>query len=394
MEPFTGSLSSYRLQMVMPPLFTAAKLEGTLRVERGAIRRQFFVKDGFLVGESSTDPREHLAQVLVHLRILDAPRAAAAFEAAESADMPYGTFLVQRCFVELPRLLEAMEHKAREALFDCYDWESGEVEFTPGLPLSARAIGLRLPLATLHRDAVSRLREWAVFREIFPHLDVTFRVFREFAVETFSEEEDVLLDLAAGGATLGELLASAREAPLFAARWVLHLYRRGALAPQRPKGPRVGESAEFAELLGLVRAFLSSGKYDHAVALAAQILERGPVPEAHALYREAEIRLTLALSDELFALDGRLVFEPIPRPTPSELTADDLYLYSKLRGSRSIRQALRTAAMGELAASRSVHRLMACGLIHVAPLSGDASRSAPRRTTTEPYGIPLAKSGT
>ncbi|RYZ37093.1 MAG: DUF4388 domain-containing protein [Myxococcaceae bacterium] len=389
MEAFTGNLASYRLQLVLPPLYTAPGLEGTLRVERGAVRREFYLRDGHLVGVASTDPREHLAQVLVNLRILDAPRAAAAFEAAEGANLPYGTFLVQRCFVELSQLIEAMEHKAREALFDCYGWESGEVEFTPGLPLSARAVGLRLPMGTLHRDAVARLREWAVFREIFPRLDTTFRVFREFAVETFSEEEDVLLDLAAGGATLGELLASAREAPLFAARWVLHLYRRGALAPHRAKGPQVGESTEFTELLALVRAFLSSRRYDHAVALAAQVLERGPVPEAHALYREAEVGLTLALSDELFALDGRLVFEPIPRPAPAALTADDLYLYSKLRGSRSIRQALRTAAMGELAASRSVYRLMEAGLIRVAPLADGAEEPSPRRTTTDPYGLNL-----
>ncbi|MFP2932527.1 DUF4388 domain-containing protein, partial [Pyxidicoccus sp. 3LG] len=215
MESFNGSLASYRLQMVMPPLFTAPGVEGTLRVERGAVQRCFHVKDGHLVGESSNDPREHLSQVLVNLRILDAPRAAAAFEAAEGAGTPYGTFLVQRCFVELPRLIEALEHKAREALFDCYSWESGEVEFIPKQAPLPRAVGMKLPLATLHRDAVSRLREWAMFKDIFPRMDVTFRVFREFAVETYSEEEDVLLDLAAGGATLGEMLATAREAPLF-----------------------------------------------------------------------------------------------------------------------------------------------------------------------------------
>ena len=391
MESFNGSLASYRLQMVVPPLFASPGVEGTLRVERGAVRRCFQVKDGCLVGESSNDPREHLAQVLVNLRILDAPRAAAAFEAAERASVPYGTFLVQRCLVELPRLIEAMEHKAREALFDCYTWESGEVEFTPGLPSFGRAVGLKLPLSALHRDAVSRLREWAAFRDIFPRQDMTFRVFREFAVETFSEEEEVLLNLAAGGATLREMLASAKEAPLFAARWVLHLYRRGALAPQQPEGPRLGESAELAELLNRAKRFLETGKYDHAVALAGQVLERGPVPEAHALYREAEVRLTQALSDELSALDGRLVFEPIPRPTPPDLTADDLYLYSKLRGSRSIRQALSTAAMGELEASRSVLRLMASGLIHVAPLPGDEQAATPHRTNTPPCGIPVVE---
>lgn len=382
MEHFKGSLAHYRLQLVMPPLFASQEVEGTLRVERGAVQRHFFFRGGYLVGESSSEPTEHLGQVLVDLRILDAARAAAAFEAAENAGIPFGTFLVQRCYVELPRLIEALEYKAREAFFDCYGWESGEVEFIPGLPPLARAVGLKLPLGALHRDAVSRLREWQVFREAFPRPDITFRVYREFAVETVSEDEEALLERAERGATLAELLTSGRGT-LHTARWLLHLYRRGALSPERPQGD-VGESTDLTQLLAMARRHLEFGQYGHAVALAAQVLERGPVPEAHALYRDAEVRLTLALSDEICALDGRLVFEPIPRPTPPSLTADDLYLYSKLRGSRSIRETLSALAMGELAASRSVYRLMDAGLVNVLPNPGAPQ---PRRAT-HPYGIP------
>ncbi len=82
-------------------------------------------------------------------------------------------------------------------------------------------------------------------------------------------------------------------------------------------------------------------------------------------------------------MDGRLLFEPLPRPLPASLTADDLYLYSKLRGSVSIRQALRTAAMGEAAASRAVHRLLATGLLRIGP---ELSALEPQRKT-DPYGF-------
>ena len=377
MEHFKGSLAHYRLQLLMPALFDASApvAEGILRLERGAVLRRFYFRDGLLVGESSSEPGEHLAQVLANLRILDAERAAAAFEAAETGGVPFGTYLVDRGLVELPRLLEALEHKAREALFDCYAWESGEAEFTPGRPELPRAVSLRLSLASLHRDALARLAEWRTFRDIFPAQDTTFRVFQEVAVEADSDEADVLLQLAERGATLSELLASVREGPLAGARLLMHLYRRGALAPKRPRGgTRMGEAMQIEELIATARRCLETGRADQAVALAAQILERAPVPEAHALYREAEVRLSLALADELFQLDGRLHFEPIPRPPPATLTADDLYLYSKLRGSRSVRQALRSAAMGELAASRSMHRLMGAGLIRVA--GGPAQQQA------------------
>jgi hypothetical protein len=49
----------------------------------------------------------------------------------------------------------------------------------------------------------------------------------------------------------------------------------------------------------------------------------------------------------------------------------------------SIRQALRTAAMGEAAASRSVHRLLATGLLRIAP---PMSELEPQRKT-DPYGF-------
>jgi Domain of unknown function (DUF4388) len=385
MDRFKGNLASYRLQLLMPAFFEAPAVDGMLRVERGAVRRHFFFQRGYLVGESSSEPTEHLGQMLARLRLLDAARAAAAFERAEAEGVPFGTFLVEQGLVAKARLVEALEHKAREALFDCYGWESGEVEFRPGLPPLGRAVVLQLGLRELHRDALERLREWRVFWELFPGPGTVFGVYREFAVEKVSAVEEQLLQLAEKGATLSELLAAAPEGPLYGARWVLRLYRRGALTPRKPRGPKVGEATELADLLELARGLVEGGRYEEAVAVAAQVLERAPVPEAHAVYREAEVRLTVALADEVLALEGRLYFEPLPRPLPRSLTADDLYLYTKLRGSRSVREVLRSTAMGELAAYRSLRRLMEAGLARVMP-----DDTAPRRRAkTEPYGIPI-----
>ncbi len=381
MEHFKGSLTHYSMEVVIPALLSR-KAQGTLRVERGSVVRYFFFKGGFLVGEGSNTPSEHLGQVLVDLGLLDAPRAALAFEAAELAKMPYGAFLVRQQFVELPRMVEALEHKAREAFFDCYNWDTGEVEFTLQIPSMEQAVELKLPLTSLHRDALARRREWRMFRTIFPAMDTTFHVFREHAGR-FSEEELCLMKRAETGATLAELLACGKESRIFVARRLLHLYRRGVLAPHREQGPSHGESLQVDELLEAARSFMEAGKYDHALAVVERVLERGPVPEAHALYREAEVKLTLALCDELFSMDGRLIFEPLPRPLPSSLTADDLYLYSKLRGSVTVRQALRTAAMGEAAAARSMHRMLAMGLIRIAPsLEGFEPKHK-----TDPYGF-------
>src|SRR5215218_6549876 len=107
MEHFKGSLASYRLQLMVPALFERNRTDGILRVERAGIVRRFYFRGGLLVAESSNAPAEHLAQVLVHLRLLDAPSAAAAFEAAEAEGTTFGAFLLARRLLEPAQLVEA-----------------------------------------------------------------------------------------------------------------------------------------------------------------------------------------------------------------------------------------------------------------------------------------------
>ena len=384
MDSFSGNLSDYRLQLVVPALFDGRPATGELTVARGSIARSFVLARGFLVSARSNLPREHLPQVLVELKILDLAQAAAAFEAARGASVSFGSFLVDRGFVDSGRVLEALCHKAREAWFDCYGWESGEVAFTPGDGHIDPGIDLRLPLGTLHRDALARQREWALFKTIFPDADTTFQVYREWAAVWGTPEEESIVGLAERGASLAEILASDPEGPLATARRLLLLYRRGVMTPRPRSEARMGEAAGIEHLLTLARAFLARGSFESAAAVCAQALERGPVPEAQTLYREAEQKLGVVLSEQVLLLEGRLLFEPIPRPAPSTLTADDLYLYGRLKASRSIRQALRTAAMGEFAAYQCLQRLVTCGAIRLAPIT-----SPPARCKTDPYGMPV-----
>lgn len=380
MESSRGNLASHRLSLVMPALFSGQPPQGALWLTRGAVQRTFWVRDGCIVAESSNVPEEHLANQLARLSILELSRAAAAFEAAETCGIPYGQYLLDRGFVDRPRLMEALEHKAREALFDCYEWEAGEFEFVPGQRPSG-GVALELKLGTLHRDALARAREWGELRERFPDPAQRFDAFPEVAVEWMGEEDRALLDLAAEGASLPELLACGAEGRLASARRLMRLYHRGALSPQRTGETQVGEVPEAHQLLQRASQAFSRGDFLRAVALAEEALSRAPLPEAQTVYREAEMRLGLAVADRVLSLEGRLSFPSLPRALPKELNADDLYLLAKLRTARSVREAIRGAAMGELAAYRAVERLIAAGFVHV------RGPSEPRATL--PYGIPV-----
>lgn len=380
MESSRGNLANHRLSLVMPALFVGQPPAGALWLTRGGVHRTFWVRDGFVIAESSNVPEEHLANQLAKLGVLELSRAAAAFEAAETCGIPFGQYLLDRGFVDRPRLLEALELKAREALFDCYEWEAGDFEFVPGQRPSG-GVALELKLGTLHRDALAREREWRTFREVFPDPSIRFDAFPEVAVEWMSDDEQALLELASEGGSLAELLGCGAEGRLAAARRVLRLYHRGALAPQSVSALAVGEVPEAHQLLQRATQAFLRGDFLRAVALAAEALSRAPLPEAQLIYREAEMRLALSIADRVLSLEGRLVFGSLPKALPPGLNADDLYLLAKLRTARSVREAIRGAAMGELAAYRAVERLIASGFVRV------RGENEPRATL--PYGIPV-----
>jgi hypothetical protein len=364
MEPFRGSLAHYRLQLLVPALFEGQLVSGTMSLERGAVRREFHLWHGRIVFSSSTAPEEHLAQVLVDLNILDASTAAHAFEGAEAQRIWLGAYLMEQGLVDASRLREALAFKARESLFDCYEWESGEVCITPGNPVNRGGMELDLPLQTLHKEALARLREWRAFRHQFPDPRATFQVLRE-AAPAPSEEDEMLLSRAERGLSISALIFQGKDRPLQLARRILHLYRRGAIVASSAQNTDAQRWSDVSELVSLSRHHLEQGQFELAAELSAQALEHASVPEAQALFRDAEMRLADSLQAEVQALEGRLVFHPIPAELAPELTSDDLYLYSKLRSASSVVETLKASPMGALASYRSIRRLLDGGLVTV-----------------------------
>ncbi len=365
MEFFKGDLAHYRLSLLAPALATSS---GLLTLERGAIRRRFVISAGAVISESSNAPGEHLSQVLADLGILDAARSAQAFAQAEAEQLPLGAFLLERGWVNAGRLEEALAHKARESFFDCYGWESGELTFSPNTPLRMTGVPLSLPIAALHREALTRMEEWRVFVELFPDDEARFNL-GPGASEVQAEADKAFLARVEKTPVLRELLAigaaGATERSLHSARRLIRLYRCGALVLEGASKKLLTSGVDVSDLISLARTHLRLGNYERSAELACRALEGAPVPEAQALYRDAEKRWAATLAEVAKAFDGSIEFRPLPHPLPSGVNSDDLYLYSKLRSSRSLRETLPSLAMGEAAAYRSLRRLWEEGLVHV-----------------------------
>jgi hypothetical protein len=365
MERFRGSLAKYPLSMLVPTLSRTGRSTGTLVLTRGAVRREFRLRMGTLVGVSSNVPREHLAQVLVDEGLLTLPQAASAFAVAYRARLPLGRYLVMDRLVSPVALTEALTRKAREAFFDCYEWRAGEVEVRPG-PLPTEAgVDVCLELWPLHQTALDRRAEWHSFFGTFTSLDLTFQVARGALTLATSPEDELLLGWAADGRTLEELFELSPEGRLETARRLLALSRHGDLTPREREVTLVGhKGAALTKLIRRAWEHFHAGEFTRCRQIAHRALQQSDDPEAHALLKESELRLALSLCDALLGTGEDWVVEELPSPPPLGLTADDIYLHQTLRNAPRVRDALRTAAMGETAAYLCVSHLVEAGLLH------------------------------
>lgn len=360
MEHFRGSLSSYRLPLLMPALFEVEPLSGELSVRRGARCRRFFVRDARVVAVASTDPKEHLTQALVERGLLELSRAAHAFEEARAKGEHVGQYLVEASVIAMNDLCAVLEQKAKDSLFDCYQWESGDVEWRTGA-LAPIQLGLSLELAGLHNEALGHLRAWNELSRELPPSDALLIPAERCEALAASQAEAELLSRIGCGVTAGELLS---EAPrrLELGRTLVGLLRRGALRVSAEGRP---VRVSIAELVDQARTSLEQGDYEAATATAERALEAAAVPEAEALYREAEHRLGRAANKLLRNLDGRVRLTNSDAASTVQLTATDASLYAALRRDERLQTALEAAGLSGVAGYRAVRRLLSAGLVSI-----------------------------
>jgi hypothetical protein len=356
MVRLTGPLPKHRFSLVVPFLVRWEIASGVLHARRGAISRSFHFRGGRLVAEGSNDPHEHLAQKLYDKGLLTLEQAAQAYAASLERGVSLGKHLLDEKLISEIALTKTLEEKAKDAFFDCYAWTAGSVEFDEGAPESPG--GLALDLAELHREALAFHREATEFSERFPDLEVGFYV--RPTARPLSPSAVSLLEGAREGATLRALLTAHPAGVRAARRDVLALHHAGVLVPKSTGG---SVSRRVLALITEARGCLDRGELERAAQAAALAMENSTAPEAEALFREADRRLAESFLHGWLPLESAVDVSPLPALPPAGLTAADVFLLARVAREGTVRAALENVPLSPVAASKSLKRLAAAGLI-------------------------------
>ena len=360
------------------PLLASCDATGTLTVERGARKRTFEIIHGQVVSAASTDPREYLGQFLVDHGLLTGSAAASAFWFQEATHVMLGRLLPMRGLLDEARVREALTMRIRETFLDCYRWMHGAVRFVPAEQLQPKWVEVKVRLTDLDRDARARQKEWHEIAQLFPSTEVKLALTppetpRQRGALQPGEEE--ILELARKGSTVAAVLAAFRDGEYAGYRRLMGLVKKGHLAPDRAS--LTLPSRDTRGLLEAARELLEAGQPAEAWAYAALLVDRGPSKAAARLMKDAELALALKLADSLLNLEGTPRLRVGSRELARlDLPPSELYLLMRLSATRSLREAVRNAPMGELEALKAMERFVENGIIEFVA-AGDVGERAP-----------------
>ena len=156
----TGNLRDTSLPDLLEA-FRQKKATGTLVLERGAIAKSVFIRDGQIVFATSTETADRLGETLVRMGKLSRAELDRALNlAAKSAGMKkIGAILVENGLLPPKELFNGLKTQVKDIIFSLFTWNDGTYRFDARFP--ADTIQLQINIQELITEIIERIRREA-----------------------------------------------------------------------------------------------------------------------------------------------------------------------------------------------------------------------------------------
>ncbi len=132
---------------------------GVLRLERGDERIGITIEDGHLVFASTSNVDYRLGPRLLRRGAITLRQMADAGRAG-TLGKRFGTFLVEKGFLDPKELVRGVVDQTRDIILLAFHWTSGEYRLDPG-PAPGEAITLNMSTPQLILDGISQIEAWS-----------------------------------------------------------------------------------------------------------------------------------------------------------------------------------------------------------------------------------------
>ncbi|AKF82128.1 protein of unknown function [Myxococcus fulvus] len=380
MRGLTGDFSTMPLKDLVVYLGNR-RATGSLKVERGDVRKQWVLRDGQVVCASSNQPREFFGQFLINMGHLTEAQLEKAFATQAQTRVFLGKVLATSGVVPEAMARSTLSHKFREMMLDAFHWQEGEFTFEASdTAPDIAGLDVEVDLVDIHREGEFRETAWEAIRAVFPtggtRLAVDERKLPERKPGSMDER---IIQLIHDGLSIDGMARALHATDFFLYQRLYALYRLDAVkvsdeAPvpvtaavveeEKQEGGVIGAESSSDEVLQAAQLFLDAGNVRDGEALARQAHEMSPSPRSAALVKSAQEKLLAELRRELMdsAKVPALLVAPANLKT-LQLTAPERYLLSRIDGRRDVAAIVHVSPLQELDALKFLHGFVDMGLV-------------------------------
>jgi len=357
---------------------SGAQKTGTLHVDSGSVRKQIVFRDGRIISSSSSEPREHLGEILVGHGLVSEQELRHAVELQKSKKMLLGKILVTIGAVGQDDLKRMLRHKAEESIYDVFAWREGEFKFLDGeLPPPETLVPMSLDVAAVVLEGMQRFDEWQRIREVIPSLQAVPVKVAEFDRSALREWDAQVLALVDDDRSIEEIYQLAHVTEFQVSQSLFRQQQAGRLKIVRPRGASAGAPAPAAapspvsltgdDLIGRARELLADKDLESALrhARAAKALD----PEKRKVATEAakiedEIRHELE-SSGMRPQDIPELARPLEELAKQQLSPQEGFLLSRLDGRQPVGALVKLGPLPPLDMQLLFHRMLKNGHLRV-----------------------------
>jgi hypothetical protein len=371
------SLQGNLKTMSVPDLLqflAAGRKSGTLKIGRGPIVKQIYLKDGLIVGSNSNDPKELIGQALLHYGKISEDQLQVAMQAHRQSGERLGRALTERGFVTEEAITEVLRTRTLEIIYDLFIWEEAEFEFIENDPFPDDMIRIQVDATSVIMDGIYRIDEWGRYRQViksdrtFFELDTNWTHF----LNEGKEIRDVIYHVEKR-LTAAEICYNLHTTPFHASALLFDLIEKGAIrvageaAEPAPEVAPPPVTQSVPELLDQARAEIDEENYESALALIVSALDQEPQnSEAGVLRDEAERKyMDHVFKNGLSPLSVIAISVSLDELEHQGLGPQEGFVLSRINGELNVDSILSVCPFREADTLRMIKKLLDTGVVSV-----------------------------
>ncbi|WP_163783559.1 DUF4388 domain-containing protein [Myxococcus vastator] len=357
---------------------------GSLKVERGDVRKQLELREGHVVSASSNQPREFFGQFLINMGHLTEDQLEKAFSTQAETRIFLGKILVMTGLVPEATVRGTLSHKFREMILDAFHWEDGDFVFEAAdTAPEVAGLDVTVDLLDVHREGEFRETAWQAIRAVFPSGAVRLAVDeRKLPERKPGSMDERIVQLIKEGLTIDGIALALHATDFFLYQRLYALYRLDAVkvSDEPPESEMsvvveedgepgiIGSETSSDEVLQAAQLFLDAGNARDGEALARRAHEMSPSARTAEFVKAAQEKLLVHLRKELAEPPQVPTLQVAPGHLKTlQLSAPERYLLSRIDGRRDVAAIVHVSPLQELDALKFFAGFVDAGLVKLTP---------------------------